>query len=63
MEGFLTWTDETLLRFILDTEAERTIFETRSFEQMSNKKDHPVKCPMDKQGEEAVKNIQWTGKR
>lgn len=57
IEGFLTWTDETLFRFILDTPHERTQYDTRQFGQMSNPKE--ICSSRDKQREEALRNISW----
>ena len=57
IEGFLTWTDETLFRFIFDTPHERTQYDTRDFGQMSNQK--KICGSRDKQREEALRNISW----
>jgi len=60
IDGFLTWTDETLLRFILDSEVDKSQYETRGFEQMSNKKE--ICFRLDTQREEALRNISWLTK-
>ncbi len=57
IEGFLSWTDETLFRFIFDTPQERTQYDTRDFGQMSNQK--KICGSRDKQREEALRNISW----
>jgi len=57
IEGFLSWSDETLFRFILDSPQERAQYETRIFGQMSNQK--KICGSRDKQREEALQNISW----
>ena len=57
IEGFLSWTDETLFRFILDSPQERAQYETRMFGQISNQK--KICGSRDKQREEALRNISW----